>query len=788
MGSAFWSWGRRDCEQIEERLNDYLTGALPEGEERTRITAHLTQCPECRARVVEYTRVQEAVSAYRSAPMPERAGDWRNVHARLASSSSERGTEARRPAFGGRILIPGLAAATLGVAAVAFPWGDKSEVVPVQAAPATQAGNAVRRESASPGEPGSIDRMMGFATVGTGKNTLAAAQTFVGTTPGALVPLVIDVESERSVSKAQLEVHPQRVSQGGRSYRYTVSLTEGSKSRFLVYPMVDIDSVGGALQILEVTLTAPGRKQTLRLPVQTSTGGLYNLGYVGNRLGAITPRLQFQNSSTRGNRLFPSYVSPEYAPDKAIGYGDMQMLVLSPEATTLSAAQWRAIREWVAMGGQLVLTSDSLLEVPALAGMAPVQKVVRNAFGTTFTPVKGASEKSMKIPADVVHQSTTVTQRRWGMGSVFFTEFNPATEEFRTWNGCEEFWDTLITMGRGQSLRDFRMAAHQRSVTAANSASGAWDDAFRLTLPPVQFVIFLFLGYFVLVVPMTFAVLKHTRRMNMAWVTGPVLAIVFAGGIFLLTARLYFMPTARRTAGILFLPSGQSAGRFAGNTELFFPKAGRYDVPIRRADSVEMKLFPQDRGSSLDSLENEAGDTTATVSVGNLAFRRIHHEQSVDVPGTITVELQLKKDDLHKADVNREAEFVGFVENNTGKPLLNTALSCRISVPVKRFNKPTFYARETRVYSLGTLPPGRTAIHTDPAKWAAYNQTNSLNYSIGMSGYYYDQYNYVIPASMAFMAQTSGTTFGPEIGRDFSGEQSVTIVVGANVQKAGGKQ
>ncbi len=782
MGSAFFKLGRRDCETVEERLEAYLTGALPEGDERNRIVAHLSDCPECQARVVEYTRVREALSVFRVAPIPERAGDWRSVRIKLEGGQMERDLNSRRPVFSGRSLVTGLAAAMLGVAAVAMPMVHSTETgantydyTPIEATRET-------RNNVPVGQPGSISRMMGYVTVGKGTNTLTAAPTFVGAVPSGVVPLVVEIGSDQNVAEAQLEIRPWRFP-GEHHYRYTVPLS-GGKSRFLVYPSFGLHVDGNALQACEVTLTAPGRKQTLRLNLSVNPGNWPMVAYVSNRLGAITPRhevrdqngLRIMNSSR--SMIPPAYVAPENAPDRAIGYTDITVLALSPDAATLNPSQWRAIREWVTAGGHLVLMSDRLLDIPAAAELAPVRKVVRKAFGTTFVPIKGAIEKQVSLPSEMAGTSALLAQRLWGLGRISFTGFDPSTDEFRNWNGCDDFWTNIA---RGQTQGTFRIAAHRRTVWAtASSSSVSQEDAFHLSLPSVQNVLFVFLAYFVLVVPVTFAVLKHTRRLNLAWVSGPVLAAVFAGGIFLLTARLYFMPTARRTTGVLFLHSGERFGRFAGNTELFFPRAGRYDLSIRGADSIEMALFEDERERPLDSLVSRDGTvTTATLSANNLAFRRVHHEQSVDLPGAVTAELQ----------PNTSGSLVGFIENNTGKPLLNAAFSKWVKVNVKRGKGQTFNWQFV-VYPLGTVPMGRTEFTIDATKWVPLRDvsTDYLNYGLGEPGTANFEYDPLIPRNPTLLARIPGAAFGPQTGRDFSGEQSVTVMVGLDTQKTGDKQ
>jgi hypothetical protein len=624
---------------------------------------------------------------------------------------------------------------------------------------------------------------MGFTTVGRGENTLSVATAFT-LSRSEVVPLCVEVRSDREAANAELEVRPHGYLQAERVYRYQVPLRNGV-TRVTVYPSFGPHNGDNKTPYrdCDITLTAPGRRQSLQLSVAMNTAGSA-YAYIGHRFGSITPRRDRQNPAVNQRApLYPAYTLPEYAPDRAIGYDGLRLLVLAPEAANMNPMQWQAIREWVMMGGQLLLTDSRLLDIPALADIAPI-----HPRGPLASSKNDAMMKLLLVPDGLEFKRAMLFTRRYGFGAVGYTSFDPAAGSFRTWNGAETFWSPLLIAPMVNTGNALRMSAHTDSIRYARQVMYGQPDTsvqgnpFEMALPSIQYVILVFLGYFVLVVPVTFLVLKHTRRLNLAWLTAPVLALAFGGGIFLLTARLYFMPTARRTAGIVFLQSGERTGRFCGFTEMFFPRAGHYDVPFADADLVEMKVLTHERSRPLSTVTEESGLTTAQPSVGNLAFRRIHHEQSVTLSGPVNVEARLEAN----------GDLVGFVQNNTGRKMLNVALSTNVTFPDP--NRTHIVQRKKLLYQLGEIPAGETAFRIPRGQWLLGEPSNpGMHYTASWahrSLHPGNQDRLIAPSvlrQLTLTAEVPGEAFGPKTGQDFSGDRSVTMMVGLSL-KTGGEQ
>jgi hypothetical protein len=385
------------------------------------------------------------------------------------------------------------------------------------------------------------------------------------------------------------------------------------------------------------------------------------------------------------------YAKPENAPDRAAGYANLSNLVIGEGAERLSAAQWKAIREWVKSGGSVILIGAAgeagtfrgitdlspahrdidLCRVPSTRDLRELEPQSSQRSGLTLPndvagvdyALPGPGAESLWTYTVGGEPHTFLARKHVGFGTVLYVGFDPTQEPFRNWYRLPTLWQGLLK--RAAPLADsgtVASAAQQQSFdNNPASAPGGTNDPFRVTLPPLKPIVFLFLGYFVLAIPVTFVVLKRTRRMNLAWVTGPTLAVGVAGLLYLFTADLYRAPLSRRTSGLLLAAEGDPEARFVGQTELFFPRAGNYDVSVPGAERIELTAGEDyNRRSSATVRTLESGDdgsqvTHPRLAVANLSFRRVYHEQRISLGGGgITARVTVRPDSTITYEVRND--------------------------------------------------------------------------------------------------------------------------------------
>jgi hypothetical protein len=823
-------FSRTPCGNIAPLLWEYVEGKLPDPAQKARVEAHLNTCARCRAEADTYRKATGALAEYTAQPIPARPPRWGDVHARLTRENTAIPTKntpmcRRFPLIG--VGATGLAAAVaFGVCGILNPLvSDQRAFIASENPNPAFAGapsSMVRRDK---------DGVVTINTWVTGSQgiSMTADASFINLPVDGVYPVVVKVKNPGKTVEGELLVQPAQQTRGGRRYRQKVTLTGGTTTQVSLYPVVDENNYGSSY--LRVSLSGPFRSLEAGVPFPMGGYSGLRVGYIGRGFGVLQPalspeKLRQQQSDWR-NQYHASYAAPENAPERSIGYQNLNMLVLGREAEKLSSQQWKAIRDWVIQGGTLVMPGKSGLNnsEPAYlntaegAELAPIQQPWRSQTvgienlsllmttslydipaderklqATLGTLKPGARGVKGIFPLAKVEAGaeTLMARRELGAGSVLYLGFDPTTPTFRDWVGLPTFWANVGKAGRPlvpQEMVRYVAASRANLELVQQKADAA--DPFRITLPTLRMVLYVFLGYFVLAIPVTFVVLKRMRRMNLAWISGPVLAVFFAGGLYLLTAQLHTAKLSRRTAGVLIATAGDPEARFTGYSELFFPRSGTYDVTVPGAESMELSEIdyisfykadgqPYYRSGSantlgpmraLDTLDDGKSVTTPQMNVANLAFRRLHHTQVVNLGGQgITADLTL----------DRTTGWVtGVVRNNMGR----SVQQAEILFP-ERTNDPFRTDDLVHKISLDNLPVGETKINIRSTRSSLSNVDERIfkewvRLSARNTGNFGRMMRETIQVPL-LVGKTTGQDLGPKLGEWVGSENSVDVLISLN--------
>ena len=777
-----FGWNR--CGPVRPHLWEYAEGTLEDGTLRARVEQHLAGCARCRAEVAETRRAAAALTGFAALPAQsaERPANWESVRARLEAAPAEAPAPPPAPQPTRRpVLVPVLgtafAAVAVGVATVAVSGllgGDSG-------------GRSQQVTYAVPSTYGAADRS---------PVRLSVDPVFTMLPPRGTFPLRVKVENQTGkAQQARLVVEVGRNVPGEEQrYEYEINVPAGETARRIVYP--SLNAYYGS-NMANVTVRGQFPTRSVGVPINynynAASGNHRTFGYVGDGVGVLAGKWRDRRPPEENSFYTVGYAKPEDAPDRAIGYDSIDYLVLGRGAERLRSGQWRAIRQWVLSGGGLILTDGggaAYLNAPEAADLSPVipaTRSVRNsmigatslpplsapgfAFPITLADVKpGAHSLSQRRNrAGQERDRTPLALRRLGAGSVLYLGCDATTPEFRAWGGVEGFWTQVGDIARPAVVaKDLRTAAAlSRPVATTGAAATATGDPFRVSLPSVATVLNFFAVYFLFAVPVTFVVLKRLRRMEWAWATGPVLAVVTAGSMALLTVNLYSAKLSRRTAGVL-VGTATGEARFVGYTELFFPRAGSFRVAVPGAEEYELSiedsnpnrgpLTPEGARRSLVTTD-AGGELTARVDVANLAFRRIYHTQTLNLGGGVRGSVTPLPNGKWRVDVR----------NETDRTIENAALFLRVRSGGRR-NGPRPVGpggAYIATISIGTLKPGAEyrkaeASETDVLPWTS-------------NGYLPLVQQVASVPSPVLLGQVSGEDLGPGIGQWVGDNASVTV-------------
>lgn len=625
---------------------------------------------------------------------------------------------------------------------------------------------------------------------------------------GAVVPYIVTVRNHGSSVTGAAVVESGLFNTTHR-YVYPLELPAGTVKRFTIYPRIEGNGDDATLRFIggirahDISLTTGLRYGQERL-----------VCLISDRIGAISVVKSARPNATpmpggpptpgsppspyrgRNYALTPftdCYAKPEDAPERAVGYQGVSALVLSDGAERMNAAQWSAIRHWVLGGGSLIVLggpSAAYVKSPDAEPLMPI----RDAHGSTVGAISLTTELVSFMPpgpyaittgapvagarVDVPSQNgPLLVTRPYGSGTVLFVAFSPMESPLKGFENSVGLWQYILSTAsvpaRGSTLWTSSGWNEENGGGPPMPGQNASVNPFRIQLPPVEVVIGILSLYFVLVVPVTYWVLKRKQRLEWAWVTSPILSVAFAFAFYLFTASLYSAGLSRRTTGTLVAAAGTSDAEFIGATELFFPRGGSYNLSVPNAESLEAVRLAEMYYSSqanihqdMETVDNGAV-SAPDFGVSNLSFRRLYQTQNRALGGAITAELR----------VAPSGGFTGTVTNHTSMTLHNAFVvwpeRCMYSncwkigpgETLKVDGDTTWDEAVFNRYGSRRLPPGQYAVG-----WARSGHPEALNR--------FRQRSAGAAIGGAFvLAETDGTAFGPQLGKDVGQGDTVDVIV-----------
>ena len=242
----------------------------------------------------------------------------------------------------------------------------------------------------------------------------------------------------------------------------------------------------------------------------------------------------------------------------------MDIIAASQDMLELS----RPLRDWLASGGIVIIPGLPVLEatmsVPASAilgkavpGKAPVIKLFGRPNGRTLL-ASGAQP--------------LIYEQRVGLGTVIHLAFNPSDPALMNKPGYDDLWREIL-----------QSACSGRSANSSNEYAAAWiEESSRQGMdikpPKVPLVAGFLGGYILLVVPVNYFVLRGLRRKDLAWITIPVLVIIFSFAAYVAGSMSRGHKLIVKSSQVFEMPAGSVVARYHGNLSLFSPNRTRHTI------------------------------------------------------------------------------------------------------------------------------------------------------------------------------------------------------------------
>lgn len=330
----------------------------------------------------------------------------------------------------------------------------------------------------------------------------------------------------------------------------------------------------------------------------------------------------------------------EDLPDHASGWGMLDALILSnTDSGTLTERQKQALELWIANGGKLFVTGglDWQTTTAGIGDLLPIQltgtKNTTNLSELSEYTVSsadldtGALVASGKVLAGsnvLVQQSgiPLLVEKTIGFGKVYFFAADPSLKPLSDWDGFENFYLHLLGFKSPKPLW----------------AYGRWDSYYAntalSTLPELSLPSFIYvccwLGLYIAVIgPLNYFILRRIKRPELAWVTIPVLVIVFTSLAFF---SGYFYRGTRPILNRIMMAQtwqGVDQSQVKGIVGLYSPTRTTYEMKsgedfllmpyLGTSDSNDWVTVKNETGYSIPDVRVEIGGMQSTSTEGSLS-------------------------------------------------------------------------------------------------------------------------------------------------------------------------
>jgi hypothetical protein len=450
------------------------------------------------------------------------------------------------------------------------------------------------------------------------------------------------------------------------AFRYDVDLPRGSRKQVML-PVVTNTSA----HLAELRLLVNGQlliSRNVRLdPIDTNEIAVGVVSSDQTLLNSLSSA-QLANSFT----TVLSRLSPDLLPDDAMLLEGLDVIVVHDIATaTLSASQRSALDRWVRLGGTLLVSGgpDAGRVAGGLADLLPVElgsDMRANVPVDSIERIAGhsglgdllqgitANQIRLRPDARAIDQSNLITKHDVGAGRVIFAAFDIAA--LRAWPGEPQLWSPILAIeNRMQLGTSFRGRSENLVRDTLQLAA--------LSLPSPAILLLLIVIYIVVIGPANFLVLRRMRRVDLAWVTTPILVAIFLvlayGASFVLRGTRPQVSQLALVQGFEGVPGGQATVFVS----VFSPQRRTYTLGFAPDALVSPGTFESFQFSTVPVSLSDSAVTVPDLLIDVSSLRTLLVEQPVvDVPA---VQSQIVRD---------TSQFSGTVQNTSGETLHNALI------------------------------------------------------------------------------------------------------------------
>ena len=313
----------------------------------------------------------------------------------------------------------------------------------------------------------------------------------------------------------------------------------------------------------------------------------------------------------------PLVAGPADLPERPEPLRGLDAIVWGGDSSLLSEAQVRALDRWIAGGGTLLVVAgpDWQARTAAFSEILPVTDLasVDGASLARLADVGGGQAvpagATATIAAGTLRSGAVALARlsdggppllaavSHGAGRVDFMAADLGADPLRTWDGAPALLSRLIPDNRVQMQF---VGTGPSEDEASSIIASALTNIPALEVPPVELLLAVIVGYILLIGPVSYVILRRRDRRDLAWVTAPVLVVVFSAGTFGIGYGLKGSQVIVNELAIVRTATDGGAASVQTYAGVFSPSRTTYDLTVH-ADALVSAVSNQNFGVRLDT-------------------------------------------------------------------------------------------------------------------------------------------------------------------------------------------
>lgn len=450
-----------------------------------------------------------------------------------------------------------------------------------------------------------------------------------------------------------------------------------------------VDLPAGARKQVELYVRPTGAAREIRIRFEEDGGGaLANtvaevrtfdidsaaIAIVGDGTGIVRAQIVARGQGT-GEPLILSAGDLPQRPEPLDG---LSAIVWAGDSTGLTAGQTRSLERWVASGGQMIVLGgpdwqartaafDDLLPMTDLSAVDDVPSAALAELAGTSDELPAATVASGTLRDRAIGLATTtdtaalplIATMSFGGGRMSYVAVDLGAEAFRSAGAVPLLWARMLPQ-QGSAGGGFI----DKGMDADSIMTQALSAIPSLEVPPAELLLAVLATYILLIGPISYIVLRRLDRRELAWVTAPLLVVLFTAGSFGIGSSLKGTQIVVNEIAVVRAAVDGSAASVQTYAGVFSPTRDSYDVSVA-GDALLAPVRSFDGTTPRAGFVVEQGEPARLtgLQVTTFGLQAIRADTVVDYGAALGVTWR-----------SGDGEIAGEVVNRSGAPLTDVAI------------------------------------------------------------------------------------------------------------------